>query len=150
MLFLVTLGFMVIRTKFSIIETLPQTIGYLTVALFGLIYLFTGKVLAEQISAWILNLIIWIALIMLNITGSGLAMPIVVLFPLIPTQAIMFIINRSAVIVTWILSIVSLIFFIYLEAIDYNFTSSRLVGSSVDVMRGVWLIFIVTVISVIG
>lgn len=100
-------------------------------------------------AAWAIVIGTWFTLTSLSLFVGGLQLPTVVVFPLVPIMAMMMIDNRAAKILSG-LSILSIIFLIIFELLGVEFKTISMTETNTNVMRGMWLIFLIVIMTIIS
>lgn len=146
---LISISLLIARHLFGHVEDSTNVLSYFILSLFLFIYLFTGPVISGWVAAWVIVIGTWIALSSFSLFVGGLKLPIVVVFPLVPVMAMMMINNRATIISSG-LSILSIVLLIILELLDVEFKTIAMTQTNTNIMRGLWLIFIIVTMTIIG
>ena len=140
---------LIVRHFFGDVEDSANVLSYFILSLFLFIYLFTGPVISGWTAAWVIVIGTWIALSSFSLIVGGLQLPVAVVFPLVPIMAMMMIDNRAAIITSG-LSIISIVLLIILELLGVEFKTITMTQTNTNIMRGLWLIFTIVIMTIIG
>lgn len=144
-----TLILLLIRLNIAELHFIGLTVGIVMVVLCATISYIAGRYISVRSASWVVCIAAWLALSVAGYLAGGLKVPVIVVFPLLPLLSSLLINNRAATIIG-ILSCLTILVLVLLDIYDRGFPSQQLNTEQEAILRGLWMIFTISLIMVIG